>query len=316
MSARQSPPGEIVIVANRLPVVRADDGSWEVSPGGLVSALAPIVQAGHGSWVGWAGIPGPPPKAFDHGGMRLTPIGLNAREIEGFYEGFANAHAVAAVPRRRRAARVPPRVVADATSRSTSASPTLPRRSRRQDATVWVHDYQLQLVPAMLRALRPDLRIGFFLHIPFPPQELFMQLPWRQQILEGCSAPTSSASSGRSRRRTSLRLARRLLDARRRGTTIPYEGRTVKVGAFPVSIDSPSSRSIAARPESRRRPRAEIRAALGNPKTILLGVDRLDYTKGIDAAPAGVPRAAARSGVAHARRDACSCRWRRRAASA
>ena len=50
---------------------------------------------------------------------------------------------------------------------------------------MWVHDYQLHLVPAMLRALRPDLRIGFFLHIPFPPQELFMQLPWRQQIVEG-----------------------------------------------------------------------------------------------------------------------------------
>ena len=90
MSPRPSPSDEIVIVANRLPVVRATDGTWEVSPGGLVSALAPIVQAGHGSWIGWAGIPGPPPKAFDYGGMRLTAIGLNSREIEGFYEGFAN----------------------------------------------------------------------------------------------------------------------------------------------------------------------------------------------------------------------------------
>lgn len=52
-------------------------------------------------------------------------------------------------------------------------------------ATVWVHDYQLQLVPRMLRDARPDLTIGFFLHIPFPPPELFLQLPWRTEIIEG-----------------------------------------------------------------------------------------------------------------------------------
>ena len=71
------------------------------------------------------------------------------------------------------------------------------------DAIIWVHDYHLQLVPAMVRAQRPDATIGFFLHIPFPPWELFSRLPWRSEIIEGCSAPTSSASSARSARATS-----------------------------------------------------------------------------------------------------------------
>ena len=185
MSARPPPSDEIVIVANRLPVVRADDGSWEVSPGGLVSALAPIVQAGRGSWIGWAGIPGAPPKAFDHGGMRLTPIGLNAREIEGFYEGFANRtlwplyHDAVRPPEFRREwwqsyVETNERFAELDRRRS-------PRRARPSGCTTT----SCTSCPALLRALRPDLRIGFFLHIPLPPQELFMQLPWRQQIVEG-----------------------------------------------------------------------------------------------------------------------------------
>ena len=184
VSAERPLSDELVIVANRLPVVRADDGSWEVSPGGLVSALAPIVQAGRGSWIGWAGIPGAPPKAFDHGGMRLTPIGLNAREIEGFYEGFANR---TLWPLYHDAVRPPEfrREWWQSYVETNQRFAELTAKVASPGATVWVHDYQLHLVPALLRALRPDLRIGFFLHIPLPPQELFMQLPWRQQIVEG-----------------------------------------------------------------------------------------------------------------------------------
>ena len=139
--------GEIVIVANRLPVVRAANGSWEVSPGGLVSALAPIVQAGHGSWIGWAGIPGPPPKAFDHGGMRLTPIGLNSREIEGFYEGFANR---TLWPLYHDAVRPPEfrREWWQSYVETNERFAALTAKVASKGATVWVHDYQLHLVPA------------------------------------------------------------------------------------------------------------------------------------------------------------------------
>jgi trehalose 6-phosphate synthase len=271
---------ELVIVANRLPVVRADDGTWEVSPGGLVSALAPIVQAGKGSWIGWAGIPGAPPKAFDHGGMRLTPIGLNAREIEGFYEGFANRtlwplyHDAVRPPEFRREWW---QSYVDTNERFAE----LTARVASAGATVWVHDYQLHLVPALLRALRPDLRIGFFLHIPLPPQELFMQLPWRQQIVEGMLGADLVGFQRPVAAQNFLQICRRLVDVTPARAQIPYQGRTVRVGAFPVSIDFAEIDGIAAQPETARAAR-ELREALGSPRRILLGVDRLDYTKGID----------------------------------
>ena len=108
-----------------------------------------------------------------------------AREVERLLRGLLQRHAVAALPRRRSSRPSSTGSGGTPTSRSTSASPTRPPRSPSPGAVVWVQDYQLQLVPQMLRELRPDLRIGFFLHIPFPPTELYQQLPWRNQILRG-----------------------------------------------------------------------------------------------------------------------------------
>jgi trehalose 6-phosphate synthase len=270
VSPRRTQADEIVIVANRLPVVRADDGSWEVSPGGLVSALAPIVQAGRGSWIGWAGTVGTPPKAFDHGGMRLTPIGLNAREIEGFYEGFANR---TLWPLYHDAVRPPEfrREWWQSYVETNERFAELTAKVASKGATVWVHDYQLHLVPAMLRARRPDLRIGFFLHIPLPPQELFMQLPWRQQLVEGMLGADLVGFQRPVAAQNFLQICRRLVDVTPTRTMI----------AFPVSIDFAEFDGIAASPTTARAA-AQLREALGSPRRILLGVDRLDYTKGID----------------------------------
>ena len=179
---------ELVIVANRLPVDRTvlADGTteWRVSPGGLVTALEPIMRANEGLWIGWPGGTDADLEPFEHDGMTLDPMALSGDEIEGFYEGFSNAtiwplyHDLVAKPEFHREwwdsyVDVNRRFAERAADRAA------------ENATVWVQDYQLQLVPQLLRELRPDLRIGFFLHIPFPPAELFQQLPWRRQILEG-----------------------------------------------------------------------------------------------------------------------------------
>ncbi|HXV92843.1 MAG TPA: trehalose-6-phosphate synthase, partial [Pseudonocardia sp.] len=186
----ETAPGsaEFVVVANRLPVdlERLPDGSqrWKRSPGGLVTALEPMLRSRDGAWVGWPGLPDADLEPLVEDGMQLHPVGLSAQEVEEYYEGFSNAtlwplyHDVVAPPAFHRHwwqtyVRVNQRF-AEVTARV--AAP---------NATVWVQDYQLQLLPAALRALRPDLRIGFFLHIPFPPTELFMQLPWRTRIVEG-----------------------------------------------------------------------------------------------------------------------------------
>ncbi|HJQ03062.1 MAG TPA: trehalose-6-phosphate synthase [Jatrophihabitans sp.] len=284
------PVGEydFVIVANRLPVdqVTEPDGStaWRRSPGGLVTALEPVMRKTDGAWVGWTGGPGPAPEPFDESGMRLIAVALSDEEIRDYYEGFSNAtlwplyHDVIAPPRFRRTwweayLRVNRRFAEAAAGQAAHG------------AVVWIQDYQLQLVPGLLRELRPDLRIGFFNHIPFPGYEIFAQLPWRQQLVRGLLGADLLGFQRQSDATNFLRACRRAAGLITRGSAIsvPVDGhsyRTVRVGAFPISIDSAGFELIARRPEVRARAE-EIRAALGEPELLLLGVDRLDYTKGI-----------------------------------
>lgn len=190
VASEEGPVGDydFVVVANRLPVDRtvddAGESTWRRSPGGLVSALAPVMSSHSGAWVGWHGAADEELEPFDHDVFHLVPVGLSEGEVRRYYEGFSNAtiwplyHDVIAPPEFHRTwwdtYRAVNRRFAESAARSAS-----------RNATVWVQDYQLQLVPAMLRHLRPDLTIGFFDHIPFPPLEIFAQLPWRKQVLTG-----------------------------------------------------------------------------------------------------------------------------------
>jgi trehalose 6-phosphate synthase len=145
---------------------------------------------------------------------------------------------------------------------------------------VWIHDYHLQLVPDMVRRRRPDLRIGFFLHIPFPPQELFATIPWRNQLLQGLlgadvvgfQTPLGGYNFGQ--------LSRRFTSARRKKGRLDYHNRSVIARAFPISIDVQLYTDLAKRDDVKRRAE-EFRRRTGG-RRIILGVDRLDYTKGID----------------------------------
>src|SRR5690606_11492240 len=144
----------------------------------------PVLRAQHGAWVGWPGGTDQEIEPFVSGGLTLVPVSLSADDVEHFYEGFSNGtlwplyHDVSAKPAFHR----------EWWEAYGDVTPGFTERTAEvaaQGATVWVQDDQLQQVPQMLRELRPDLRIGFDLHIPFPPAELFAQLPWRRQILEG-----------------------------------------------------------------------------------------------------------------------------------
>jgi trehalose 6-phosphate synthase len=273
----------VVVVANRLPVdqVTDPDGStrWQRSPGGLVTALEPFVAGRGGAWVGWSGSAGEAPEPFESGGMSLIPVPLAEEEVDRYYEGMSNAslwplyHDVVEKPEYHRTwwdtyVQVNKRF----TERAAEVA--------AEGAIVWVHDYQLQLVPAMLRQQRPDLTIGFFLHIPFPPYELFTQLPWRSAIVEGLLGADLVGFQRPAAAANFVQLARRLHDLPARGSTIEYDGRTVTARAFPISIDVKAFEELANRPDVVKRAE-EIRAELGNPRKMILGVDRLDYTKGI-----------------------------------
>jgi trehalose 6-phosphate synthase len=273
-----------VVVANRLPVDEhvTPDGEkqWRPSPGGLVTALHPVLVEHQGTWIGWAGGTGEAPDPFELEGVRIHPVPLSAEELERYYEGQSNAmiwplyHDAVETPVYRRRWREAYRVV---NQRFAQAAAEV----ADEGATVWVQDYQLQLVPAMLRELRPDLRIGFFLHIPFPPIELFMQMPFRAEILRGLLGADLVGFQQRLAAQNFVRLARHLLGLRYEGQSIQVDGRKVKAGAFPISIDTRDMERIAADAKVQARAK-EIRAELGDPETIILGVDRLDYTKGIE----------------------------------
>ncbi|OJV94992.1 MAG: trehalose-6-phosphate synthase [Microbacterium sp. 67-17] len=275
---------DFVVVANRLPVDRDDDGGWRRSPGGLVTALEPVMRKAEGAWVGWAGKPGLDLEPFDFEGTHLVPITLSAEEIQNYYEGFSNDtiwplyHDVIAAPRYRR---VWWDAYVDVNRRFAEASAD----AAAEGATVWVQDYQLQLVPAMLRSMRPDLTIGYFHHIPFPAYGLFSQLPWRRQVLEGLLGADVVGFQRVADAGNFARAVRRQFHytTKASGITVPLEDgstRNVLAKAFPISIDAESYIELAQRPEIQARAK-EIRESLGNPKTVMLGVDRLDYTKGI-----------------------------------
>ncbi|HSF85392.1 MAG TPA: trehalose-6-phosphate synthase, partial [Acidimicrobiia bacterium] len=139
----------------------------------------------------------------------------------------------------------------------------------------------LQLVPAMLRAQRPELAIGFYLHIPFPPLELFARLPWRQEILEGLLGSDVVAFQTRQSASAFARAARRFTDATGTSSELRYQNRTVRVQVAPIAIDAEQFAEMASAPASLAGV-ADLRAQLGDPTRVILGVDRLDYTKGID----------------------------------
>ncbi len=269
----------LIVVANRLPLQRVA-GEWETSPGGLVSALAPILREREGSWVGWTGIAGFAPDPFVHDGIEQRPVYISKPEVEDFYLGFCNG---TLWPLYHDAVRTPEfhrhwwRPYAEVNRRfaDETASATKP------GDLVWVQDYQLQLVPGYLRHVRADLTIGFFLHIPFPPVELFAQLPWRRQILEGLLGADVVAFQTRLGKQNFARAAIRFAGATGNSTRLELGGRVIRLLAAPISIDTRHYEQLASEPTVAARADA-LRADLGQDRRLILGVDRLDYTKGID----------------------------------
>ncbi|WP_420749210.1 alpha,alpha-trehalose-phosphate synthase (UDP-forming) [Rhodococcus sp. O3] len=296
MPAADSPTlteSDFVVVANRLPVdlERLPDGTtrWKRSPGGLVTALEPILRTHRGAWVGWAGVADADLDPIVDDDLVMHPVPLSAQEIADYYEGFSNAtlwplyHDVIVRPEYHREWW---NAYVEVNRRFAEAA----AKAAAEGATVWIQDYQLQLVPKMLRMLRPDLTIGFFLHIPFPPVELFMQMPWRTEIVDGLLGADLIGFHLPGGAQNFLYLARRLaghqtsrgnVGVRSKLGVVQVGFRTVRVGAFPISIASGDLDEQSRRKSIRDRAK-QIRKELGNPKRIMLGVDRLDYTKGID----------------------------------
>ena len=286
--------GKFIIVSNRLPIVlEKTDSGWEVHPGsgGLVQAVAPILKEKGGLWIGWPGVSGEEEgwrevaaEAVAKTGYELLPVPLSEGEVDRFYFGFSNAilwplfhdflDACEFEPEYWRTYREVNRKFARAVVSSS-----------RPGDFVWVQDYQLIHVGQFIReAARGRRRIGFFLHTPFPPLDIFIKLPWRASILRGLVAYDILGFQTFRDRRNFLTCLRRLLPEvhiQGRGSLVEAEigERTLSVASFPVGIPYQAFAKAAASEEVETR-LAELREDVGDAR-LILGVDRQDYTKGI-----------------------------------
>jgi trehalose 6-phosphate synthase len=302
MSAKKmkTSKNRLVIVSNRLPIVlkQSGKGRWRADPGsgGLVTAMAPVLKDRGGLWIGWPGTATDEEDidldtllrdAVKDAGYTFKPVTLTSEEVDGYYHGFANEilwplfHDLQTRcnfdPSYWRAYRDVNRKFARVIAEHTG-----------EDDHIWIHDYHLIGVGLELRELGLASRIGFFLHIPFPPLDLFLKLPWRFQILNALLAYDLvgfQTQRDKSNFMHCVRSLRKDVKVRGKGqvATAVVEGRTVRIGNFPISIDFDEFAREAESDEVARRV-AEIKEDLGidvNQRHLLLGVDRLDYSKGI-----------------------------------
>lgn len=286
-----------IIISNRLPVqLQINNGSISAIPsvGGLATGMKSVHSGSESLWIGWSGLTDedtPPElegdidKALKENGC--AKVKLNAQEVDGFYFGFSNRtiwplfhyflkysefeldfwNTYKAVNQK----------FADAIIEQSD-----------EDDTIWVHDYQLMLVPQMVREKRPNTSIGFFLHIPFPSYEIFRTLPWREEILEGLLGSDLIGFHTYDYERHFLSSVRRLLGMEVSFNEIFMDNRVIKVDSFPMGIDYKKFRDAAlVQGERKKDNRSDLQQRLDDHKAsapdtkLILSIDRLDYSKGI-----------------------------------
>ena len=284
----------LLVVSNRLPIVlEKRDGGWGLKPGsgGLVSALAPVLSHRGGVWIGWPGLALEPDgdwqavlaSGYQESGYELVPVLLSEEEVHGFYEGFSNGILWPLFHDLLGQCNFDPSFWYAYLKVNEKFADCVLQHSRAEDF-IWVQDYQLLHVAELMRRKNEAARIGFFLHIPFPPLDILLKLPWRGQILRALLAHDLLGFQTPRDRRNFLTCIENLLpeaEIENDGpiATVRLGSREVRVGAFPIGIDF-ASYEESARSEEVARRMVELRNRMG-PRQIIVGVDRLDYTKGL-----------------------------------
>lgn len=282
----------LIVVSNRLPVVTYRQGrKWLVRPGsgGLVTALAPILKNRGGLWIGWCGTSGEVDlrrvlsAASQETGYVLRPVRLTKEDVANFYYGFSNEVIWPLFHDLQTRCNFVPEYWYKYLNVNRKFANVI-RRHIRENDYIWVHDYHLMHVAHMLRVKKVEQEIGFFLHIPFPPMDIFLKLPWRGQILHALLEYDLVGFQTLRDRRNFIQCIQTLIpDAYIRGKgqviTVTVPGRTVRVGSFPISIDF---KDFAQQAASKEVSDCAWYFHEDLPdRHIFLSIDRLDYTKGI-----------------------------------
>ena len=270
---------KVVVLSNRAP-----------GPGravsGLVSAVEPVLEETGGTWVAWNGETTPgqsvngSPRCFDDRGYVLREVALSRDEYREYYLGLANSclwpvshcfvNGLTFSTRQWETYRE-----VNARFAHTAA------RWEGEGSFFWVHDYHLALVPALLRKVYPASRVAFFWHIPFPPYDVLRILPWHAELVAGMLGANMVGFHTGRYVKNFLECVEASLGSgvEVRSGQVVHQGRSVQVRALPVGIDWRRFAALAASPAVRARAET-IRESLGV-RWLLLGADRLDYTKGI-----------------------------------
>jgi alpha,alpha-trehalose-phosphate synthase [UDP-forming] len=283
----------LVIVSNRLPIAltRVDTKQWKVqlSPGGLVTALTPILHERGGLWIGW---PGTLEKvdlnellavASRDLGYILEPVLLTEEEVKQYYFGFSNEILWPLFHDLQTRCNFDPAYWHAYQTVNRKFAKVTAENAGMEDY-IWIHDYQLMLVAKELRSMGVENKVGFFLHTPFPAMDIFMKLPWRTKILEALLDYDVVGFQTRRDRNNFVYCIETMLkglqvDARKQVSTMTTPRREIGVGSFPISIDFNDFASQAKSPIVAGAAK-QLRDTMPDQR-IVLGVDRLDYSKGI-----------------------------------
>lgn len=284
----------LVVVSNRLPYVldRKTDGGWTLKPGsgGLVTALLPVLRDRGGIWIGWSGIAdeesdlgGVFREAAKGTGYALEPVSLSQEEVDKYYHGYSNESVWPLFHDLQTQAEFDPEYWPAYVKVNAKFGQALAASSHPEDF-VWVHDYQLMDVARHAREAGCRADLAFFLHIPFPAPDIFMKLPERQAVLNSLLAYGLVGVQTLRDRRNFIQCVRTLIRHARVGVegnlhVIRLGNQECRVGNFPIGIDAAgyARRAVSEEVEARAHPFSEQYSD----RQMVLGVDRLDYTKGI-----------------------------------
>lgn len=278
--------GRTIIISNRLPVKVHKKGSelqYKTSEGGLATGLSSVYKKGDNLWVGWPGLYVSSEDTReqiteDLKDENMHPVFLTKADITDYYEGFSNEtlwpnfHYFSQYVTYNKQ-------YWEAYERVNRKFLEEVIKVARPNDTIWVHDYQLMLLPKLLREQLPNISIGFFLHIPFPSYEVFRLLPWRKALLEGVLGADLIGFHTFDYMRHFLSAVTRICGFNNTHGQIETQDRTIVADAFPMGIDYEKYAEAAASASVKKR-ELQFRQSFGKQR-IILSIDRLDYTKGI-----------------------------------
>lgn len=284
----------LVVVSNRLPFRFAlnAEGAWRAHPsgGGLVTALLPVLRNRGGVWIGWPGATGNVQElatALAESGTRagysFSAVELTAEEINEFYLGFSNEIIWPLFHDMQALCNFAPQFWRTYCSVNQKYAAVIHTQAQPGDF-IWVHDYHLMNVAVELRKLGVTSHLGFFLHIPFPAPDIFMTLPWRESLLRALLEYDLIGFQTSRDQRNFVLCARMLVhdfvnEGRGQMLVARIGKREIRIGSFPISIDYKTFVQ-GAEAQAVKDKAEELRRLLPN-RTLILGIDRLDYTKGI-----------------------------------